>query len=75
MSQSNVVQGLEWVRSLLQELEDEGVELPMGDYGVAYQFVEDAREALWDYTQEDNLACTSDDPNNHQGDTCPIHET
>ena len=54
MSQSNVVQGLEWVRSLLQELEDEGVELPMGDYGVAYQFVEDAREALWDYTQEDN---------------------
>ena len=19
--------------------------------------------------------CTSDDPNNHQGDTCPIHET
>ena len=20
------------------------------------------------------LACTSDDPNNHQGDTCPIHE-
>jgi hypothetical protein len=20
------------------------------------------------------LRCTSDDPNNHQGDTCPVHE-
>ena len=27
-----------------------------------------------DCYKEDNLACTSDDPNNHQGDTCPIHE-
>lgn len=23
---------------------------------------------------EQELVCTSDDPNNHQGDTCPIHE-
>jgi len=22
----------------------------------------------------EELACTSDDPTNHQGDTCPIHE-
>ena len=46
MNRSGTVQGLEWVHSLLQELENEGVELPMGDYGVAYKAVEDAREFL-----------------------------
>ena len=46
MNRAGTVQGLEWVHSLLQELEKEGVELPMGDYGVAYKAVEDAREFL-----------------------------
>ena len=54
MRQSAVVQGLEWVHSLLQELENEGVALPMGDYNVALAFVENAREALWDYTTENS---------------------
>ena len=25
-------------------------------------------------TEPPSLECTSDDPSNHQGDTCPIHE-
>jgi len=53
MSQSNIVWGLEWVRFLIQALEDEGYVLPMGDYDTAYKFVEDARDALWVY-KEDN---------------------
>ena len=28
----------------------------------------------WAYAQEEAEDCTSDDPNNHQGDTCPVHE-
>lgn len=24
--------------------------------------------------QRDDILCTSSDPNNHQGDTCPVHE-
>ena len=27
---------------------------------------------MWDITEE--VICTSTDPTNHQGDTCPIHE-
>ena len=28
----------------------------------------------WHMTEIKEIVCTSDDPNNHQGDTCPIHE-
>jgi hypothetical protein len=54
MAQSQIVQGLEWVHCLLQELENQKVELPMGDYEIALTLVEEAREALWDYDKEDN---------------------
>ena len=54
MSQSAETQGLEWVHSLLQELENEGVALPMGDYSVALAFVEAARDALWGYTADNS---------------------
>lgn len=37
---------LDWLHSLLQELEDQGVELPMGDYTVAYDAAETARDLL-----------------------------
>jgi hypothetical protein len=35
---------LEWLHSLMQELEGAGVELPMGDYGDVYRIIEEARE-------------------------------
>ena len=33
----------------------------------------EGRYATW-AEREPDLRCTSDDPTNHQGDTCPIHE-
>lgn len=39
---------LEWLHSLVQELENAGVELPMGDYGDVYDIIETVREPFMD---------------------------
>lgn len=35
---------LDWLHSLVQELEAQGVELPMGDYGTVYAILETLRD-------------------------------
>lgn len=39
---------LDWLHSLIQELEHQGIELPMGDYNEVYGIIEDVREAFLD---------------------------
>lgn len=46
MTISDGVATLDWIRSLFQELESEGIELPMGDYQVVYSMLEALRETL-----------------------------
>jgi hypothetical protein len=43
MEASDVV-ALDWLHSLFQELEDQGVELPMGDYHYVYGLIENIRD-------------------------------
>lgn len=38
------IEQLNWLHSLVQELESEGVELPMGDYGIVYSIIEGLRD-------------------------------
>lgn len=37
---------IEWLHSLMQELENSGVELPMGDYAEVYDIIEGVREEV-----------------------------
>lgn len=46
MTISEEVATLDWIHSLFQELESEGIELPMGDYQVVYSMLETLRETL-----------------------------
>ena len=46
MSPAQLAERINWLHCLMQELEDAGVELPMGDYGVVYAILEDARETV-----------------------------
>ena len=43
-------ESLNWIHSLLQELESQGVALPMGDYTYAYGLIENVRDNLTDLT-------------------------
>lgn len=43
-------ESLNWLHSLLQELESQGVALPMGDYNYAYGLIESVRDNLTDLT-------------------------
>ena len=46
--------------------------LEAGDYRDMLEYSHTMDMSLWDITEE--VICTSTDPTNHQGDTCPIHE-
>ena len=46
--------------------------LEAGDYKDALEYSHTMDMEMWDITEE--VICTSTDPTNHQGDTCPIHE-
>ena len=43
---ADLAERVNWLHCNVQELQDRGVELPMGDYGDVYAIIEDAREAL-----------------------------
>lgn len=49
-------ESLNWLHSLLQELEREGVTLPMGDYNYAFGLIEDVRDNLTDLTWGNTVA-------------------
>ena len=57
---------------------DEGVKelanslLESGGYQDNLEYSHTMDMDMWDITEE--VICTSTDPTNHQGDTCPIHE-
>lgn len=40
----DVIEALNWLHSLMQELESMKVELPMGDYNYVYHIIESIRE-------------------------------
>ena len=44
MDYEKYIETLNWLRSLIQELHDDNVELPMGDYDIVYDMIEDVRE-------------------------------
>lgn len=44
MDYDKYIENLNWLRSLIQELHDDNVELPMGDYDIVYDMIEDVRE-------------------------------
>ena len=46
MDPTTISESLNWLHSLMQELEDANVELPMGDFNDVYGIIEDAREAI-----------------------------
>jgi hypothetical protein len=48
---STSIEQVEFVHSLIQELEDKGVELPMGDYNLVYDYIEGARDILLEYEE------------------------
>ena len=54
---------LDFVHSVFQELEAQGVKLPMGDYGIVYKYIEDAREVFM----------TNDNPPEYGCDICGVH--
>jgi len=45
------IEQIEFVHSLIQELENNGVELPMGDYNLIYDYIEGARDILMEYEE------------------------
>lgn len=49
-------ESLNWLHSLIQELEREGVTLPMGDYNYAYGLIENVRDNLTDLTWGNTIA-------------------
>jgi hypothetical protein len=46
MSNTKHAWELDYVHSVFQELEAQGVALPIGDYGIVYRYIEDAREVF-----------------------------
>jgi hypothetical protein len=48
---STSIEQIEFVHSLIQELENKGVELPMGDYNLIYDYIEGARDILMEYEE------------------------
>jgi hypothetical protein len=46
LAERNLAERVNWLHCMVQELEDAGVTLPMGDYTDVYGIIEDAREAL-----------------------------
>jgi len=45
------IEQIDFVHSLIQELENKGVELPMGDYNLIYDYIEGARDILMEYEE------------------------
>ena len=48
---STSIEQIEFVHSLIQELENKGIELPMGDYNLIYDYIEGARDILMEYEE------------------------
>lgn len=48
---STSIEQINFVHSLIQELESSGVVLPMGDYGLIYDYIEGARDILTEYEE------------------------
>jgi hypothetical protein len=48
---STSIEQIEFIHSLIQELENKGVELPMGDYNLIYDYIEGARDILMEYEE------------------------
>jgi hypothetical protein len=48
---STSIEQIDFVHSLIQELENKGVELPMGDYNLIYDYIEGARDILMEYEE------------------------
>ena len=44
---------INWLHSLFQELESQGVQLPMGDYLYVYTILENERERIGDENDND----------------------
>ena len=49
---ADLAERLNWLHCLVQELENGGVELPMGDYTDVYGIIEDARETIGGHKDE-----------------------
>jgi hypothetical protein len=49
---SDSIEQMNFIHSLFQELENGGLELPMGDYNLVYKYLEDARAILEEYEEE-----------------------
>ena len=50
------IEKLNWLHSLMQELEDDGVVLPMGDYMEVYDIIETIRVALYQLSREEYMS-------------------
>ena len=48
---STSIEQINFVHSLIQELESSGVVLPMGDYNLVYDYIEGARDILTEYEE------------------------
>jgi len=48
---STSIEQINFVHSLIQELESSGVVLPMGDYSLVYDYIEGARDILAEYEE------------------------
>lgn len=48
---STSIEQIEFVHCLIQELENKGIELPMGDYNLIYDYIEGARNILMEYEE------------------------
>lgn len=46
---TTAIEQAEFVHSLIQEIEDRGIELPMGDYALIYDYIEGIRNILMEY--------------------------
>lgn len=49
---STSIEQLDFVHSLIQELETLNTQLPMGDYHLIYDYIEGAREILIEFEEE-----------------------
>lgn len=48
---SDYIEQINFVHCLFQELESQQKDLPMGDYNLIYQYLENARETLEEYEE------------------------
>jgi hypothetical protein len=51
---STSIEQINFVHSLIQELESSCVVLPMGDYSLVYDYIEGARDILTEYEETMN---------------------